>query len=129
MVIVDPRDVRFGERAWGDVRSLTVSVESVRLAEAWSDLGPWCVFADVPERRVRISIVRSFAGPELASPAVGEEALLSFTVSEGGSESARQVVARCVVSAVRHEVAQGQATQRLELLALSGTGAQTPIEM
>lgn len=129
MLILDPLDVSFGARSWRDVRSLAVSVEAARVAESWSDLGPWCVFADVPERRVRVQIVRSFEGSELAAPAVGDEALLTFTVSEGGSESARQVIARCVVTAVRHEVSQGKAIQKLDLVALSETGGATPIEM
>lgn len=128
MLILDPAEVKFGARTWGDVRSLAVDVEAPRVCEEWSDLGPWCVWADVPERRVRVLIERSFEGSELASPAVGEEGLLSFRAG-AGPESAREFAARCVVVSVRHEVSQGRAWQRVSLVALSATGASAPIEV
>lgn len=129
MLILNPREVRFGIQRWKDARIITIDRLAVREVVEWGDLGPHPTFADVPRSRVRVRVVMD-AGPDMEdAPHPGETDTLAFTASPSGGESGRRVVeTTCVVISVAHDIntAKG-ATRTIEFVAISTDGAADPI--
>lgn len=130
MLVLNPQEVMFGAQPWADVTKVVVDRRGVRVAGEWSDLGPHEAFVDVPERRTVIRVSRRVGATELASPALGESAELSFYASANASHAGRRRVrATAVVTDVSYTVAAGAGSgeQVVTLIALSATGAADPI--
>lgn len=132
MLILSPRRVRFDTMEWTDVSLIAIDRAAAREAIEWSDLGPHPIFADVPEQRTTIRIVRHLDRGDLAAPAPGLAGELVFEVSPAATEAGRRThAAQCVVLGVRHELGAGTrgpaAVQTIELIALSTDGAAEPL--
>ncbi|MDX2116301.1 MAG: hypothetical protein SFZ24_11880 [Planctomycetota bacterium] len=134
MIWLNPAKVTLGALALEGVTHIAIDREAERLSEEWTDLGPFAAFADVPEQRVRVLIVRRVAQSETAAPRPGDALALSFRTSATASAAGvRSVsVAQLVVTGVEHAVSAGSsgaasATQRIRGVALSTTGSADPV--
>jgi hypothetical protein len=129
MLIVSPREVKFGDAAWGQVAAAAIDRSAVRIAEEFGETGPYAAFVDVPQQRVRIRIVQEVLGEEGQPPPVpGQEAVLSFTMAVAGRPRSRRLSAVAVVLSVEHEVSLRRGSIRtIVLAAVSQDGAADPI--
>ncbi len=129
MIFLNPETVSLGSQSLTNVSAIAIDRESARLIDDWSDLGPHLVLADVPEQRVRFQIVRAVTETETAAPRPGDQLALSFRTAPSASAlSIRRITATLVITAVRHSIdKRAGATQRIEALASSPTGAADPI--
>lgn len=129
MVILSPETVKFGTSVWDAVVGISLDRAAARQLVEWSDLGPHAVFADVPEERVTVRVVRRLLRTTMLSLRTGDSAELSATFSPtaGGTQRARLRVT-CVVLGVEHDVSPGRgAVQTVTLVAVSSSGATDPI--
>jgi hypothetical protein len=126
MLALHPTDVTLLGRTLRSetIEAIAVSREASRSIEERTDNGPHVVFADAPEQRVLIALLRTLDGPEPDGPRPGEMGALVFTTGPGGADApAQRVSAAVVVRSVRIEVSRRRgAAQRIELIAVSTTG-------
>ncbi len=129
MLFLNPSVVTLLGRALGNVHSLAVDRAGARTATEWGDLGPHAVFADVPEQRVSVSILREVTEDEPAGARPGDQGALLFRAGAGADDAGvRSYSATVVVLRVTHRLTRrGGAAQEIELLAVSPTGAADPI--
>lgn len=135
MLILNPPTVQLGPHTLDDVALLAIDRVAHRKAEEWSDAGPHPVFADVPEQRTVVRIVRRLERDDPAPPLPGEQHTLAFHTSPNLSDADRRriSIAAAVVTAVTHQVGGGPsgrgAQQTITLTALSPDGASDPISI
>ncbi len=128
MLALNPAHVKFGDQDWPDVSLIAIDRAAVRLAAEWTDLGPHPAFADCPEQRVDVKIVRAVTGGDLDAPRPGDAAPVSFFASPRATDAGRKRVSFTgVVVAVRHEVNARGATRTVQLVALSADGVADPV--
>lgn len=129
MIVLSPREVSLIGRTLTGVESVTVSRRARKVIEEWSDAGQFCVMADVPEQRVSVTLRRVITADEAWSPAPGQAGAVSFRVGpSAAAPRGRTVSAAVVVLSVEHEAgAAGGVGQRIEMVAVSSTGAVDPI--
>lgn len=129
MLVLHPTDVSLLDAPLPGVESIAVSRAATKFIAERTDAGPHPVFADAPEQAVEIIIVRAFDGPQPPGPLPGQQGALLFTGALSGADGpARRVSATVVVRAARIELSRSKgAAQRIELLALSTSGAADPI--
>jgi hypothetical protein len=129
MLVMNPRSVRFGSVEWKSVAAVVVDRQASRLVEDLGDNGPYVVFADAPEQRVRVKVVQEFARDEMSTPRPGDQATLSFVTSPIGTDTLkRRVAMSAVVVGVDHEISLKRgATRTVTLTAISPDGRADPI--
>lgn len=129
MLFLNPQRVTIGSLVLDNVQSIAVDREARRLVEEWTDLGRYAAFADVPEQRTRIRLLRALTRSEATPLRPGDQALLRFRVASGASAAGvRELAATVVVTAVDHTLSARQgAVQRIEALAISPDGGADPI--
>lgn len=130
MLILNPPHVTLGPHTFTDVALLAIDRAAERTAEEWSDAGPHPVFADVPEQRTLIRIVRRPERDDLTPPRPGEQHALTFRISPNLSDADRRriTIPAAVVTAVTHQVGGPKgAQQTITLTALSSDGATDPV--
>lgn len=132
MLLPLPDTLSFDGLALPDAAAVLIDRAAARAVLDWSDAGPHPVFADVPEQRTTITIVRTLTRGDFAAPAPGQAGELAFLFSAAGTSTdadRRRFSAQCVVRDVRHEMnpAAAAARQSITLLALSPDGATDPI--
>ena len=129
MLILNPRQVRFGPSTWADVSLVAIDRDASRLALEWSDMGPHPVMADAPEQRLTIRVVQEVSRDDLNSPRPGDLGTLTlFTSPTGADARRRKVTCSCVITGVSHDLSLSRGTQRrITLTALSPDGAADPI--
>lgn len=130
MLILNPPTVQLGPHTLEDVALLAIDRVAHRTAEEWSDAGPHPVFADVPEQRTVVRIVRRLERDDPAPPLPGEQHTLAFHTSPNLSDADRRriSIAAAVVTAVTHQVGGPKgAQQTITLTALSSDGATDPV--
>lgn len=129
MLILNPPTVRFGPHAFDDVTLLAIDRLAERTVEEWSDFGPHPVFADIPEQRTVIRIVRRLLRDDVSSPRPGDQHTITFRVSPNLSDADRRMIsATAVVTSVTHQLGPSKgAQQTLTLTALSPDGATDPL--
>jgi hypothetical protein len=129
MLILNPRTVSFGASRWDNVQSIALDRSPQRIAEDWSEAGPYAVFADVPEQKLRITLVQDLSPADLAAPVPGDRATLSFTTSAAATDRRRQSLSTdAVVLRVTHDLSiKGAPTRTVLLAPLSPDGAADPI--
>ncbi len=129
MLILNPRHVRFGSLELEDVRSVAIDRAASRQVVEWSDLGPHAVFADAPERKVTIKLVRELSRDGLDGPLPGDAQTFSLRTSANASDAGGSAISSsAVVMRVTHELTgQSGALQRIELIAISASGDQDPV--
>lgn len=132
MLIHQPHSVTFGGTPLPDVASIAIDRTAAREALEWSDAGPHAVFADIPEQRTTITLVRAPSRGELTPllPAQMEE--LTFVYSAAGTPTdalRRRVTAMCVVRDVRHALdhARGTSRQIITMIAVALSGDSNPV--
>lgn len=129
MIWLNPMGVTLGGQSLSEVESVLVDEQSQRLVVEHSDDGPHAVFADVPERRVVVKILRRVIGNEVAVPRPGDLGVLSFrSAPTGASASGVAVSATVVVTDVKHEIDRKRgAWQTVLAVAVSSDGAVHPV--
>ena len=130
MIVLNPASVSLLGRDLPGVESVTVSRRARKTVEEWTDLGPYCAYADVPEQRVTVTLRRTVTADEPWSPRPGESGTLRLRVGASqGAARGRVVTATVVVMAAEHEAGPpGGLRQRVEMLAVSPTGAADPVQ-
>lgn len=133
MVVLHPASVTLLGRELAGVESVAVNRRArggAGHAEEWSDLGPHCVFVDVPEQRVTVSVRRVVTADEPTPARPGDAGTLQFRTGQSlGAARGRQYAAQVVVLAVRHEAGPPAGVrQRIEMQAVSSTGAADPLQ-
>lgn len=129
MVFLNPDTVAFGAIALTNVQFVAVDREARRTALEYTDLGPYAAFADVPEQRITVRIVRRITESEALPIKPGDRATLSLRAGPNLSGAGvRAMAATVVISAVEFTLSnRGGATQRISAIALSSTGGVDPI--
>ena len=127
MLTLNPPLVRFGAEEWTDVTAVAIDRLTTRPALDWSDLGPHPTFADSPEQRTEVKIVRALRRAEPAMPRPGQAGAVTFWLAPGPAAGPAQVAFTGVVVDVRHELGPRGALRTVHLVALSPDGATDPI--
>ena len=128
MLILNPRVVHFGVATWDDVIAVAIDREAHRTVEEWSDLGPYAVLADVPEQKVRVTVVQEVARDDVNTPRPGEAGTLVFFTSPTASDAGRKKVScGAVVLEVRHELSVKKGAVRTVVLAGVSDGEADPV--
>lgn len=129
MVFLNPDTVTLGALALTNVQFVAVDREARRTALEYTDLGPYAAFADVPEQRITVRIVRRITDSEALPIKPGDRATLSLRAAPNLSAAGvRAMSATVVVSAVEFTLSsRGGATQRISAIAISSTGGADPI--
>lgn len=131
MLVLNPQSVTLLGTVVERVRRVAVHRTPERSVLEWGGLGPYAIFADVPEQRVEIELVADLERGSLDGPVPGDAGeLVLLTSPTSGSGGRRRVQASVVVTAVHHEVEPGgKASRRVRMAALSATGAADPISI
>ena len=129
MVFLNPDTVTLGALALTNVQFVAFDREARRTALEYTDLGPYAAFADVPEQRIVVRIVRRITESEALPIKPGDRATLSLRSGPNLSGAAvRATSATVVVTAVEFALSnRSGATQRISAVALSTNGAADPI--
>jgi hypothetical protein len=129
VLILNPRSVTFGAARWEAVQSVALDRLPHRIAESWTDGGPYAVFADVPEQALRVTVVQELSPTDLSAPRPGDRATLAFCTSPTAGEAQRQrLSADAVVLRVSHDLSlRGAPTRTILLAPVSSDGAADPI--
>jgi hypothetical protein len=129
MLILNPRSVTFGPSRWDNILSISVDRTPQRIIEDWSDAGPYVVFADIPEQKLRITVTQELSATDLAAPTPGDRATLSLLTSPAATDQRRQrLTTSAVVLQTKHDLSQKNAPTRTILLApISPDGETDPI--
>lgn len=131
MLVLNPQSVTLLGETVDRVRRVAVSRVPARSLVEWGNMGPYPIFADVPEQRVEIELVADLERGSLDGPAPGDEGdLVFFTAPTAGSGGRRRVEASVVVTALYDEVEpSGTAQRRIRMAALSSDGVEDPIDI
>lgn len=128
MIVLQPEKVTFDGQVWDGVESIAIDRLAQRLTQEWGDAGPHMVFVDVPEQRVRVSLVQRLDDGALDTPTPGTIGLLRFETSRSAGDAGRLAVqATVVVGEVRHEVTRKGGLRSVVLWAVSSDGSSDPI--
>lgn len=129
MLVISPREVVFNAKPWPGVRAVVVDRAATREAIAWSDRGPHVEFADAPEQKVTIRVVRDLVGDEVDDPKPGEQATIRFAVAATAGDGGRvEVAVLAAVVRVTHELkAGGGAVQTVVLVGVASDGGVDPV--
>ena len=129
MLILNPRTVTFGPDRWETVQAIALDRIPHKIVESWTDAGPYAVFADIPEQSLRITIVQELSPTDLAAPAPGNRATLTFCTSPAAGDTRRQRLSTdAVVLRVGHDLSnKGGPTRTILLAPISPDGAADPI--
>lgn len=128
MVILNPRQVKFGSATWPDIAGVAIDRSAHKTIEDWSDLGPYAVLADVPEQKVRVTVVQEVVRDDVNVPRPGEMGELSFYISPTASDAGRKrVTMEAVVLDVKHELSLRKGAVRTVTLAAVSTDGTDPV--
>lgn len=128
MLLIAPTVV-LGTHTLTSVTHLAIDRVARRAAVEWTDMGPHAAFADVPEQRVGVVIVRHVLASETTGPRPGDALTLTARAATNNSAAATLTInATLVITAVEHHIAaSGRATQTIRATAVSTSGAADPI--
>lgn len=131
MLLLNPRSVRFGPHTWENIAAVMIDRAAHKAVEEWGEGGSYPIFADVPEQRIRITIVQELAREDVNIPRPGEEDTLTLYTSPGLADSGRKkVTAPAVVLSVAHELSLKKGALRtITLAAVSPDGVTDPITL
>jgi len=129
VLIRNPTEVSFGARVLDGVEAIVIDRSAAREVSEFDDFGAHLVFADVPEQRVTIRVVRELVRDGLDDPKPGDEDDLSFSLSpNAGDARTLGVLVHAVVLRVAHELrGQHRATQTITMLGVSTVGNIDPV--
>lgn len=130
MLIFNPQRVSFDGQAWEGVESVAVDRLGHRLVQEWGDEGPWPVFVDVPESRVRVVLRQHLDEGALTSPSPGDSGVMRFETAASVSDAGRVVVEiEAVVGEVRHDILRTGGVRSIVLWAVSSDGSVDPVSV
>lgn len=131
MLVLNPQSVTLLGKTIERVRRVAVRRTPERVLLEWGNLGPYAVFADVPEQRVEIEVVADLERGTLDGLSPGQDGSLEFFTSPtAGSGGRRRVTASVVILSVADDVEPGgMAQRRIKMAAVSTTGSMDPIEI
>ena len=130
MLILNPRTVTFGSSTWDDIIAITIDRAAHKTIEDWSDLGPYAVLADVPEQKVRVTIVQEVSRDDVNVPRPGESGTLNFFTSPTASDAGRRKVScQAVVLESRHDLSLKKGAVRIVVLAAVSDGVTDPVSV
>lgn len=134
MVFLNPERVTLGSHTLTNVALVTIDREARRVTVEYSDLGRFAAFADVPEERITVRIVRRVTREETDAIKPGDKLALGIRTGPGLSAAgARAISATVVITGIESSMdarSRGHgagATQRVTALAVSADGATDPI--
>ncbi len=128
MLILNPQQVTFDGVDWREVESIAVDRLGHRLVQEWSDEGPWMVFVDVPEQRLRVVLRQRVDEGALSSPTPGDAGLLRFEAARSSSDAGRvSVEMEATIGEVRHDLTRNGGVRSMVLWAVSVDGATDPV--
>ncbi len=81
MLVINPQSVQLIGQDIERVRRIAIHRSAERLLVEWGNMGPFPVFADVPEQRVEIELLADLERGTLEGPVPGEEGSLEFFTS------------------------------------------------
>ncbi len=131
MLFLNPHTVTLGAVVLDQVSAIIVDRTADRLALEYSDFGAYPIYADVPEQRVTVTIVRDLLEGDpliLSSIVPGLQTALAFATSPADSEAQlMNYTTTLVITAVKHELKRGKsAIQRIVGVAIATTGNLDP---
>jgi hypothetical protein len=131
MLFLNPHTVTLGAVVLDRVSAIIVDRTADRLALEYSDAGAYPIYADVPEQRVTVTIVRDLLEGDpliLSSMVPGYQVTLAFATSPADSEAQlMNYSASLVITAVKHELKRGKsAIQRIVGVAIATSGNLDP---
>lgn len=129
MLILSPRQVRFGSLTLADIAAIIIDRSPARTVEEFTEHGPYAVFADIPVQRLRLHIVQQATSDVPDDPRPGDQAMLTFHTAHATTAARPSTIsALCVVLAVQHELSlKHGATRKVTLVPISETGETDPI--
>lgn len=129
MLVLNPQSVSLLGQVIERVRRVSVHRSPERVLLEWGNLGPYAVFADVPEQRVEVELVADLERGSLDGPTPGDQGMLAFfTAPTAGSGGRTKVEASVVILAVHDGVEPGGTAQRrIRMAAVSASGTADPI--
>ena len=129
MVFLNPDRVTLGSLTLTNVQFVAIDREARRTALEYTDLGPYAAFADVPEQRVSVRIVRRITESEALPIKPGDRVTMALrTAPNLSAAGVRAIAATVVISAVEFTLSnRGGAVQRISAIAISTTGAVDPV--
>lgn len=131
MIWLNPANVAFGDETLANVESVAVDRAASRLIVDHTDGGPHAVFADAPEQRVTVRVVRRLVAPETPEPTPGEMGTLVFDASSNASSASvqRVTIGNAMVTSVTHTITRtGGARQNIDFVAVSSDGIVDPVQ-
>ncbi|MEO0511417.1 MAG: hypothetical protein AAF108_00775 [Planctomycetota bacterium] len=130
MLVLDATKVSFAGSGLGGARLIAVDRVAATELVSFSDDGPHVVFADVPQQRVTLKLVRRLPTGTLDGPEPGDEGALSFETAVGRTDGSRSSVsAQAVVTKVQHGVTREGVEQTISFVAVSSAGATDPVSV
>lgn len=132
MFILDPQRVQLGDYLLEGATAVLIDTLAEKTIEDRADAGPWPVLADVPEQRVRITIVQRLESTDLNPPPLGYGGTMRVTAARGQSDRGRVTLhADVVVLEVRYALGGGAraggAERRITLAGVSADGVSSPL--
>lgn len=132
MLFLEPQNVTLDTTTLEHVSAISFDRTADRLAVEYSDKGPHAVFADVPQQRVSVTIVRDLIeGDPLISGVFvpGFATALTFATAPADSDAQRlSFSAALVITAVEHDLTRAKgAVLKITAVALSTDGLTDPI--
>ncbi|MEO1278794.1 MAG: hypothetical protein AAFV77_07560 [Planctomycetota bacterium] len=129
MLVINPQSVSLIGQTIERVRRIAIHRSAERLLVEWGNMGPYPVFADVPEQRVELELVADLERGTLDGLEPGDEGALEFFTSpSAGSGGRTKIEATVVVTDVRDGVEPGGSAQRrIRMEAVSASGTADPI--
>lgn len=128
MLAIMPERVSFAGTELQSVRAVAVSRTVNRGVSEYSELGPHCVFADVPEQRTKVTVIGSVGADDLAPPALASCGVLEVRVARApGRMKRKEIRMLAMVTHVSYRATPGGAERTIELEALSIDGRADPV--
>jgi hypothetical protein len=130
MLVLNPQRVQMDGQEWSGVESIAIDRLAHRLVQEWSDDGAYSTYVDVPEQRVRVSLVSVLDDGALDELLPGQAGMLTFEAARSGSDAGRiEVSVGVVVGEVRHEVSRGRGVRSIVCWGVSSDGQADPVEI
>lgn len=130
MLILNPRQVRFAAATWDDVTAIAIDRSAHKTIEEWTDLGPYAAVADVPEQKVRVTVIQEVARDDVNVPRPGDSGTLEFFTSPTASDAGRKKVScEAIVLESRHDLSIKKGAIRTVVFAAISNGAADPITL
>jgi len=135
-MLLHPPTITFGDLTLDNVLAVAIERTAAREVVDFTDLGPHIAFADVPEQRIALTVIRRPSPPELASLQPGAIGPLAFAAAQSAADAHRiRITARVMLREVRYDLTDGSSgstpraapRQSLHFLAISPDGLADPI--